>query len=56
MANPKVWTFFYRSFINLEVLKKVNLVPERYEVARLSGFDICIQPLANLARSEQHCV
>ena len=56
MAEATVWTFFYGSFINLDVLKKVGLVHERYEVARLSGFDICIQPLANLVRSDQHCV
>src|SRR5262245_5271274 len=56
MAESKVWTFFYGSFINLDVLKQVNLVPEHIEVARLSGFDIQIRPLANLVRSEQHCV
>ena len=56
MATPKVWTFFYGSFMNFEVLKKAGLVPEKYEVAKLSGFDICIQPLANLVRSDQHCV
>jgi hypothetical protein len=56
MMEPTAWTFFYGSFINLEVLKHVDLVPERYEVARLNGFDIRIQPLANLVRSGQHCV
>jgi hypothetical protein len=56
MAEPRVWTFFYGSFINLEVLAKVDYVPEQYEVARLGGFDIRIQPLANLVRCEQHCV
>ena len=56
MTEPKVWTFFYGSFINLDVLKKVDYVPDRYEVAKLSGFDIRIGPLANLVRSEQHCV
>jgi hypothetical protein len=56
MTQPKVWTFFYGSFLNLDVLKQTGLVPERYEVAKLSGFDICIQPLANLIRSDQHCV
>ncbi len=56
MTEPKVWTFFYGSYINLKVLKEVNLVPERWEVARLHGFDIRIQPRANLVRSEQHCV
>jgi hypothetical protein len=56
MAAPKVWTFFYGSFINLEVLAAQGLVPERHEVARLSGFDIQIRPLANLVRAEQHSV
>ncbi len=56
MPEPKVWTFFYGSFINLDVLAKVDYVPEQYEVARLSGFDIRIQPLANLVRAEGRCV
>jgi hypothetical protein len=51
-----VWTFFYGSFMNLDVLKEVNYVPEHYEVAKLNGFDIQIQPLATLVRSDQHCV
>jgi len=56
MTEPKVWTFFYGSYINLDVLKGLGLVPERFEVARLNGFDIRIQPLANLIRSDQQCV
>ncbi|NNL43339.1 MAG: gamma-glutamylcyclotransferase, partial [Desulfobacterales bacterium] len=56
MKHPKVWTFFYGSYINLNVLHQVDLVPEHYEVARLNGFDIQIRPLANLVRSDQHCV
>jgi hypothetical protein len=51
-----VWTFFYGSFMNLDVLKAGGYVPQSNEVARLSGFDICIQPLATLVRSDQHCV
>lgn len=31
-------------------------MPERWEVAKLYGFDIRIQPRANLIRSDQHCV
>jgi hypothetical protein len=34
----------------------VNYVPERWEVARLGGFDILIRPRANLLRSPEHCV
>jgi hypothetical protein len=56
MAEPKVWTFFYGSYMNFDVLKEVNYAPEQWEVARLSGFDIRIQPRANLIRSEQHSV
>ncbi len=56
MADPRVWTFFYGSYINLEVLREVNFVPETWEVARLGGFDIRIQPRANLVRSDEHSV
>lgn len=56
MSEPKVWTFFYGSYINFNVLKEVNFVPERWEVARLHGFDIQIGPRANLVRSDQHSV
>jgi hypothetical protein len=31
-------------------------VPLGWEVARLNGFDIVIQPRANLVPSQQHCV
>jgi len=56
MTEPKFWTFFYGSYMNFDVLKEVNFVPEQWEVARLNGFDIRIQPRANLVRSEQACV
>jgi hypothetical protein len=56
MAEHKVETFFYGSFINLDVLAQVNLVPDHVEVGRLSGFDIEIRPLANLVRSARDVV
>ena len=57
MSSPvKVRVFFYGSFINREVLAKVGLIPERIDVAWLHGFDIRIQPLANVVRSDRHCV
>lgn len=56
MPDPKVVTFFYGSYINPTVLREVDLVPERVEVARLPGFDIEIRPLANLVPSDQHTV
>jgi hypothetical protein len=56
MIEPSVWTFFYGSFMDLEVLKQGGFVPQQYEVAKLNGFDIEIQPLATLVRSDQHSV
>lgn len=52
----EVWTFFYGSYINLEVLQEVDYVPRRYETARLPGFDITIGPLANLVPAERSTV
>jgi hypothetical protein len=56
MAEPKVWVFFYGSYMNFRVLQEVHVTPEPWEVARLHGFDIRIQPRANLVPSEQHYV
>ena len=56
MPESTVWTFFYGSYMNFDVLKEVNLVPPKWEVAKLHGFDIRIQPRANLIRSNQHGV
>jgi hypothetical protein len=50
--HPKVWTFFYGSYMNFDVLREVDLVPETWEVARLAGFDVRIEPRANLVRSD----
>lgn len=52
MTDYKVWVFFYGSFINLDVLKAVEVYPENVEVGRSTGYDIVIQPLANLIRSD----
>lgn len=54
MADSKVWTFFYGSYMNLDVLREVNYTPDQIEVASLPGFDIRIRPRANLVRSDQH--
>jgi hypothetical protein len=56
MEEPKVWTFFYGSYMNLDVLREVNLVPAEYAVASLDGWDIEIAPRANLVHSEGQCV
>ena len=56
MAEPKVWVFFYGSYMNLGVLREVDLVPERWEVGRLGGFGIQIRPRDNLIRSDRDSV
>ena len=56
MAEPKVWTFFYGSYINLEVLAELDYAPDHVETAKISGFDIVIRPIANLVRSDEHTV
>jgi cation transport regulator ChaC len=56
MAETRVWVFFYGSYMNLEVLRQVQVVPAEWERARLSGFDIVIRPRANLVRSERAAV
>src|SRR5262245_32243552 len=52
--NPghRVATFFYGSYMNPAVLAEVEIRLERWEVARLAGFELVIQPRANLVRSE----
>ena len=56
VSEASAWTFFYGSFINLDVLEQADYVPERYEVARLDGFDIRLEPLANVVPSNNRCV
>ena len=45
-ARP--WTFFYGSYLNLDVLREVGIEPGAWETAHLRGFDIRIAPRANL--------
>ena len=56
MSEPRVRVFFYGSYMNPTVLREVDIVPEKFEVARLDGYDFRIGPRANLVRSQQHCV
>jgi hypothetical protein len=48
MAEPRVWTFFYGSYMNTSVLAEAGLRPDRFLVARLAGYEIRIEPRANL--------
>lgn len=56
MTGKKAWVFFYGSFINRQVLARGGFTLERFEIARLWGFDIVIETLATLVRSDRHCV
>jgi hypothetical protein len=56
MDEKKVWVFFYGSYINLTVLKEVGISPESIDIAKLSGYEIIIQPHANLVPSFEHSV
>jgi len=51
MTETNVWVFFYGSYMNRAVLAEVDLRPESWEPARVTGFDIEIAPRANLVRS-----
>lgn len=52
--EKKVWVFFYGPHINLNVLKEADISPDFFDIAKLSGFDIVIQPRANLIPSFAH--
>ena len=47
-----VWTFFYGSFMNPEVLAQADVRPTEAQMARLDGWDIKIAPRATLVPSE----
>lgn len=56
MPESKIWVFFYGSYMNFDVLREVDFAPEQWEIAKIAGFDIVIQPRANLVRSDRQCV
>jgi hypothetical protein len=47
-SGARVDAFFYGSYMSLEVLRGVDIVPPRLEVAALPGFQLTIGPLANV--------
>ena len=56
MTAPKIWVFFYGSYMNRVVLSEADVAFGAFEVARLDGYDIRIAPRANLVASPEHCV
>jgi cation transport regulator ChaC len=51
MAARKIQVFLYGSAINLDVLSKTGLKKRAFAPAMLAGFDLIIQPVANLAEN-----
>lgn len=52
----KVWTFFYGSFANPQVLSNADVFPTDAQQGRLDGWDIVIEPRATLRPSDECCV
>jgi AIG2-like family len=52
----RVATLFYGSFIRPDVMSLAGIESSRVTVAKLSGYDICFDPHANIFRSEQHSI
>ena len=55
-TTRRIPVFFYGSFINVDVLKDADLVPDELVVTRLHGWDIKIAPLATLAPKDRGVV
>lgn len=56
IEEKRVAVFFYGSFMRRDVMARGGFHPAHIEVAKLSGFDIKIDPHANIIRSDQHCI
>jgi hypothetical protein len=52
----KVWTFFYGSFMNPNVLAKADVHPTQPQMARLDGWELKIAPRATLVPASARCV
>ena len=51
-----VSVFFYGSFMRPEVLAKSAVHPAKFEVAKLNGYDIALDPHANIFPHPMTCV
>jgi hypothetical protein len=52
----KVWTFFYGSFMNSDVLAKAAVCPTQRQMARLNGWELKIAPRATVVPAQGGCV
>jgi hypothetical protein len=56
IEEKRIAVFFYGSFMRSDVMARGGFYPALIEVVKLSGFDIKIDPHANIVRSDQHCI
>lgn len=56
IEEKRIAVFFYGSFMRRDVMARGGFHPAHIEVAKLSGFDLRIDPHANIIRSDQHCI
>ena len=52
----KVWTFFYGSFMNPDVLAEADVHPIGQQMARLDDWELKIAPRATLIPTQGSCV
>jgi hypothetical protein len=56
IEEKRIAVFFYGSFMRRDVMARGGFHPVHIDVVKLSGFDIKIDPHANIIRSDQHCI
>jgi hypothetical protein len=56
LSEKRVWVFFYGLYMDLQILKENNVVPEKFEAAQLSGYDFQVSSWGYLVPSERHSV
>jgi len=56
IPRPAIWTFFYGTIMNPEVMKGLGVTATEVCPARLPGFDLVIRPRPNLVRSDRAVV
>ena len=53
---PRVWVFFYGTFMSPGVLAEHGVFPAEVVPARLNGFELNVRPRVNLTRIDRACV
>ena len=56
LTTDSLKIFFYGSFMDLEILRTLGVVPKTFETAELQNWSITFSPMATLARSEGNSV